>query len=257
MEALVLAFSHSKLKDVVGGDALRMVLAGQYRDMVSGNTMNLQVVWDLLHDQPNFNVEDAKPPFCAMKSWEKELRVSAQLPSQLADLGPTEILALASHCAVPKKLRQLAFDREGEMRKARDRAQRATEASATTPQVSTRKPAWEAGLALVAVLTLGFAIYSAVGFMSGGGYQKVTTEEIGSLLPIKSAKRLGADMTIHLSNDGWQSQPEDQRTEVLKEALTRLGASKVEVLVVRDSTGQMVGSAQWTGTPPHIQVRLR
>ena len=69
--AVVVIFAHSKLKDLVGTDAMTTVLTGQYRDLVYQDTMHLQRIWDLLEEQPGFVAEDASAPFCALKMLEE------------------------------------------------------------------------------------------------------------------------------------------------------------------------------------------
>ena len=250
--ALVLAFSHSKLKDVVGSDALRSVLTGRYRDMVAGKQLDLQVVWELIHDQPGYDEEHARPAFCAVKTWEKSLGLTVVLPASMAELSATEIMAFGSHCAVPKEERQRVLQASNPS----DAERRASTGPGKRSGGATRKPLAEAALALTAAAALGFAIYSVVGHLSGPGYQGVDTDEIGAILPVKSAKKLGGDLNVLLDDDAWLQKEPSAMTADLEQALTALKDNKVEVLIVQDTSGTMRASAQWVGSPARIEVRL-
>lgn len=255
IEAIVLAFSHSKLKAIVGSDALRSVLAGQYRDMVSGKQLHLQVVWDLIHDQPGYDEEHAKPAFCALKTWEKNLRLEVVLPASLSGLSDTEIVALGSHCGVPSKDRHRVLGATGSIANLRE--SRASIAPVVKPSSSSaNRPGVVAALALVAAAAMGFTIYTLVGLTSRPAYQRFNTDEISSILPVKSAKRLGADLSVVLEDDAWLEQPHEAMTADLHAALTALKDSNVEILILQDTSGAMRASAQWVGSPARIEVRL-
>ncbi len=45
IDALVLAFSYSDVREVVGTDALRSVLEVEYRELISGTEFNIQPLW--------------------------------------------------------------------------------------------------------------------------------------------------------------------------------------------------------------------
>ena len=158
IEAIVLAFSHSKLKEVVGSDALRSVLTGQYRDLVSAKQLHLQVVWDLIHDQPGYDEEHARPAFCAVKTWEKDLGLTVVVPASMAELSGTEIVACASHCGVPSS------DRRRVLGATTSSIAKLRASASSTPSVarlssdSSGKPGVVAGLALAAAAAIGFVI---------------------------------------------------------------------------------------------------
>jgi hypothetical protein len=103
---------------------------------------------------------------------------------------------------------------------------------------------------------MGFAIYTVVGLMSGPAYQSFNTDQIGSILPVKSAKKLGADLNVMLNDDTWLDKPADAMTADLQAALTALKDNNVEILLLQDTSGAMRASAQWVGSPARIEVRL-
>src|SRR4051794_27459401 len=87
IDALVLACSQSDLKELVGTDALRMVLDGRYIEMVkTAGKVDLRPVWQILEAQPGFAPDAAAPPLCRFKSWEGNLGITIELPQVLAAL---------------------------------------------------------------------------------------------------------------------------------------------------------------------------
>ena len=90
IDALVVAFSHSGVRDVVGTDALRSVLEVEFHEMFSGSEFDLQPLWDLLSEQPGFVANDAIPPICVFKSWGPRLFINVLLPKDVSNLEPVE-----------------------------------------------------------------------------------------------------------------------------------------------------------------------
>ena len=101
IDALVLACTHSQLREIVGTDALRSVLDVEYRELIAGGTFNLQPVWELFEDQPGFDPSHAAAPLCRFKSWERQLGMDVTLPNKLLDLDEVEQARQASNCDVP------------------------------------------------------------------------------------------------------------------------------------------------------------
>ncbi|MCP4446253.1 MAG: hypothetical protein GY811_13050 [Myxococcales bacterium] len=252
LDSITLVFSHSELKDVVGTDALKSVLSGQYSDLVADGTLHLQVVWNLLADQPDFVAGDALAPFSVLKTWESELGLEVALPQALSEYSATELIVQASHCPIPKAL------------KARARARKTTaemEANVPSPkrtsEPSSRKPAVEVALAAVAVLGLAYGGYSLYLTMGGPEFSTVQTADIDGDLPVAKAKQLGEELSLLILDDTWYDLPEMLRDESLRTTLTNMGAKKVTSIVVQDSSSAVRASAQWVGNPPAIVVRLR
>lgn len=102
IELLVLLFSRSELRDIVGTDALRSVLAIRYQDMRRGTRLDLEPLWDLLCDQPGFDVDAATPPLCKLERLQKQIGLEVQLPAVIAALEPGAREARASSLAVPR-----------------------------------------------------------------------------------------------------------------------------------------------------------
>ncbi len=259
LESITVVFSHSKLKDVVGTDALKSVLSGQYRELVSGGTLHLHVIWDLLADQPGFEEEAALAPFCVLKTWESDLGLEVEMPERLAECSATEIIAQASHCPIPKTLKARTLNPQGARDKVLATMAKIDEGSPeTSPSTSSsRKPAVEAALAAVAVLGLaygGYAYYSATG---GAEFKAVQTGEIRTDMPIAKAKQLGEELNLLVEEETWYELPSARRKASLRTTLENLRMQKITSLVVQDSSGRVRGSAQWIGSPAKIIVRLQ
>src|SRR5262249_13273428 len=103
LEALILAFQHSRAKQLVGTDALRTVLSASYRDMVTADRCDLTQVWTLLEGQPGFDPSAVKPALARFKSWEPRLGLEVVLPPAMAKLGEAELSELAAQVSVPTK----------------------------------------------------------------------------------------------------------------------------------------------------------
>jgi hypothetical protein len=256
--AIVLVFAQSKLKDLVGSDPLRSVLSGQYRDLVQDGTLHLQVIWDLLEDQPGFEREDAEPVFCVLKSWQEDFQLEVEMPKVLADLGEAEIMGSASHCPVPGRLKERALFPEGA--KAKAKASMAAfdtgHVAKTNIGASTRKPALEALLGVIAIAGLGFGGYTLQQYLRGPNIKTISASNIATEIPISSAKRLGGDLSLVVSNDNWFALPAAERIAMLQATLRGVSSFDIKAMVILNSAGKMRASAQWMGEPPKIDVRL-
>src|SRR5687767_7037860 len=101
-EALALALRHSRAS-ALATDALIDVLLARYHDIVSGDTLDLEPVWELLASQPEF-VEDAVTPAIArFRSWEPRLGLTVLLPRGMRDLSEAQLGELAGGVHVPAK----------------------------------------------------------------------------------------------------------------------------------------------------------
>lgn len=260
ISAIVLVFSHSKLKDLVGTDALRAVLSGQYRDLVQNNTLHLQVIWDLLEDQPGFEKADAEPAFCVLKGWQDDLGLKVEMPKCLANFGTSEIMASASHCPVPRRLKERALHPEEAQAKAKANLSAfdtGNISSSQIPALSTRMPVLEALLAVVALAGLAFGGYTLMGYMAGPNIKELSPSDIATDVPIASANRLGADLSLVVTEESWFQLPAEKRIAMLQATLRGVGTLEIEAVSILDSAGTLRASAQWMGEPPKIDVRLR
>jgi hypothetical protein len=257
MNAIVLVFSNSKLKDLVGTDALRSVLSGQYRDLVKDGTLHLQVIWDLLEDQPGFEQEDAEPAFCVLKEWEDDLKLSVEMPRAIADFGSSQVVASASHCPIPQRLKDRAI--RPDEAEAKAKATLAEFDSGNIPskdQVSTRRPALEALLALIALAGLGFGGYTLMDYFKGPNIKTVSAGSITTEIPIASAKRLGGDLSLVVTDAKWFGLSVADRKNMLKATLRNARPLDIDAVLVMDASNKLRASAQWMGEPPKIVVRL-
>jgi hypothetical protein len=258
LESITVVFANSKLKDVVGTDALKSVLAGQYRELVVGKTLHLQVIWDLLEDQPDFDAKDAIAPFSVLKTWESELGLTVNVPKALKKYSATEFLAQASHCPVPKAQKARAINPSGARAKARETMAglERTGTSNRSDEVSTRKPALEAVLGLVAIIGLAYGGYTFYGTMGGAEFKALEASQIRGDLPIAKAKQLGDEVNLLINDDTWYELPAAARSEALTTALDGMQTRNIKSLIVQDSSGAVRASAQWIGTPAAIAIRL-
>lgn len=258
IEAIVVAFAHSKLQHVVGTDALRSVLTGQ-RELLRGGILHLQVVWELLEDQPGFDPEAARAPFCLLKKWQSELGLPVELPAALAGSSETEIMAAASHCPVPKAIRDRTLDPVGFRARAEHRRSQ-LELDAIPAKAADKSPRRQrliaAALGAVAVGGLSVAAYQLANHVSGAGFQSLPAAEIGDAIPVHSARQLGQEVLAVVHDESWFALPQPAQREALEEALRELKTRDIVSLVVQDETGQVRASAQWVGEPPTILTRL-
>lgn len=269
IESLVVAFSHSEAKDLVGTDALRTVLTGQSRELLVGDELVLQPLWDLLAEQPGFSPELVAPAFCRVESWRDRLGVKVTLPAAMADMPEAERRAACDRCIVPA--RELATILRGESDTPAPEPITPAPAKKPTTRLSVddpgtgphkkksreRRPGLEAAAAAVALLTFTFAgvtAYRACGTSSGLEEVQVA---LPPKLPVSETRRLGAELRATLDDPAWQRRPAAERRETLASALRSLRADGIEVLVIVDAQGNEVASAQWAGDSPTPAIRLR
>jgi hypothetical protein len=288
VDALVLAFSHSRLNKVVGTDAFRSVLDAEYRTLTRDGVFDLGPVWDLLEGQPGFDAEQAGPPMCRFKSWESLLGIPVTLPAQLKDLPPNKQTELAEQCGVPTQALKLALrgddakeslDTSGERSGASKsmpaaRAARTTKAMepvaasrgskttgmpavAATPNARRRRIILAAA-ATVAVLGFGFGGFTLYQSCRGPEWQAFSAREISAAgVPASKAQRIGKQVAISLSDESWLGAPEDGRRTQLTEALRKLQRQGVAVLIVRDRSNAVRATAQFIGESSDVKVAFR
>src|SRR5262245_41980597 len=101
VELVLLGLEQSKLKDT-GLSALRGVLLSDKRLAVLDGAVDLQTVWDLLEGQPEWNAENALPPFSFVKSLESRLHITVKLPAAMGGLTEADIARHGASCR-PKR----------------------------------------------------------------------------------------------------------------------------------------------------------
>lgn len=272
IESLVLAFSRSEAKDLVGTDALCTVLSGQSRDLVVGDELVLQPLWDLLADQPGFSAEAVAPAFCRVESWNERLGLSAvTLPAALADMPEAERRAACDRCIVPAA--ELEAILRGEADTPPPAAPQAApkpvkKASTTrltideprtgqTKKAKPRRPGLEIAAAAVALVAFGFAGVTAYRACSDAPALQEVEIALPDQLPVSHPKRLGGELRATLDDPAWLRRPDDERREAMASALRSVRGEGIDVLVIVDEDGDEVASAQWRGDAPAPAVRLR
>lgn len=255
IDALVLAFSHSEIRAVVGTDALRSVLEVEFKDMMSGSTFDLEQLWDLLQSQPGFTAEAAVPPMCLFKSWEARLGIEVKMPAELEELSASERASRASACQVPtQELRKLLREPDAARISSRQPAvKRSEKPTARAPAPSggfadrfgperRRTLMIAAGvIALVCFVFVGVTVWRAV--TVDAKWQDLPASVITGDLPVAEPERLGDEVSATLTDAGWTARPRTDREEQLRVALENLRSRGVRVLIVRHD-GAIQAAAQ-------------
>jgi hypothetical protein len=283
VDALVLAFSHSKLNKVVGTDAFRSVLDAEYRTLTRDGVFDLGPVWELIEGQPGFDADHAGPPMCRFKSWESLLGIPVKLPPQLEGLPPNKQTELAEQCGVPTQALKAALKGDeatdmstsgtmpvGGTSGAMPRAARATKgmepvaAKKTTgiPAVATpndKRRRIILGIAVaVAVIGFGFGGFQLYQACGGPEFSAFSAGEINaSGVPARNAQRMGKQVAVTLSDESWLTTPEETRRTQLAEALQKVQRQGIAVLVVRDRANAVRATAQFIGESSDIKVSFR
>jgi hypothetical protein len=275
LEALILAFAHSRAKALVGTDALRSVLSGRYRELHRGGAFDLEPVWQLCAEQPGFDPQHVRPPLCRFKTWERDLGLEVRLPASMAGLSGFEVAELAAAVRVPPRERTRVFD--GAQVPPDDPEAAAADAAeaiavspapvaaeveaqppptARTPALRRMSPARRRALEIAAV-ALALVGFSAAGFQLQRGcraspWEAMTTAFAGDI-PLGGAERQGPEVSGALRDARWLSLPPAARTAHMKAALEALPRD-VQAFFVRDGEGRVRAVARWFGQPPQIQV---
>ena len=268
LEALILAFSHSRAKALVGTDALRSVLSGQYRDLHHDGVFTLEPVWQLLSHQPGFSAENVRPALCRFKSWEKELHLTIHLPTAMTQLNAHEVTELAGLVVVPahELARVLhgakvpsddpeaaAIDQTAKGRPsvaARVEPPQAPPPTVRTPLFRRLSPGQRRALEIAAIV-LALAGFAVAGIQLQRGcshhaWQDMPAQFAGEI-PLRAAERQGPEVSGALRDPRWLSLPATVRTAQMKAALEALPRD-VQVFFIRDRDGQVRAVARWYGS---------
>jgi hypothetical protein len=287
LEALILAFSHSRAKALVGTDALRSVLSGQYRELHHDGTFDLEPVWQLLSQQPGFDLDEVRPPLCRFKSWERDLGVTVRMPEAMSELDDRTCSELAEQVRVPDEERLRVLKGElvpsdvpepvvlepaveepaPPLRPRRTEPPRRTQPPPQIP--STLKTPRLRRVKLTAAqrraLEVASLILAVIGFAAAGlqlqrgcrshDWDQMSTQFAGDI-PLGSAERQGPEVSGQLKESGWLNLPPSVRTAQMKTALEAL-PREVQVFFVRDGEGHVRAVARWYGQPRQIEVSLQ
>ncbi len=259
VNSVLLALRSSKLASLASVDSLKALLQIEYPDYAGGGTLDLQCVWEILADYPEFDPGAADGPMCAMKSWEKRYGMPVQLPTHLRELPDKDIALRSTTCQVPSaELAKLFETTEARARRASMRI-----SVETNVPLQSRKVTWrdrrEVGIiaAVIGVLALAFVAYTVVDNMSDGGWQSVSLSEMSRAVPLSSAKKLGDEVAGTLKDERWLKKPADERRADMRDALQSLSAENIRVFIVLDKKDRVRATATWYDDPPKIAVKLR
>lgn len=238
VDSLVLAFAHSDAKDIVGTDALRMVLDARYPEMVKRQgTLDLQPVWQLLSSQPGFQAEGVTAPFCRFKMWEPQLGIQIVLPTALASVGKLDLSSRAAKCRVPdgalaKILNPTAAAAPGPQPQP---TVAPTAESVEEVEQQGRRFKWALGAAIVAVIAVGFSVALALSTQ----VKTLQPKAFAGTIPVREARMAGDAVGAVLSEGSWLQGPESERRKQVEEAMGRLAALGISNLIIMDPEGRI------------------
>jgi hypothetical protein len=256
IDAIVLAFSKSRLKDVVGTDALRMVLTGTMKDMLAReNHLSLQPVYELLESQPGFVHEDAVPPLCRIKQWEPKLKLIVELPKELGVMPTEERERAAAQCYVP----------EEQVDKILTPRQRSTIPPPTTRVIEGTSDAREAqreantsrrkliAASAFAVVAIVAAIVSyKLTFGDRSDNIRLDQRDLSAEIPLGQVRQSGRLIGATLTDARWLDKPEADRRRQLEAALVKASVLGAQDIRVFDTRGRLVVSAAMRQSKPII-----
>jgi hypothetical protein len=275
LEALIVAFAHSRAKTLVGTDALRSVLSLQYRELPDDGAFDLEPVWELCAQQPGFDPVHVRPPLCRFKSWEAQLRITVLMPRAMAGLDRNALAELAAQVHVPARDLKRVFGGarilSGEPDPAAAgpvtetprppaRAEPPTQVPQTTRTPLLRRLSRRRRRALeIAAVVLAVAGFAVAGIQlqrgcRGHSWAELSTRFAGDL-PLAEAARQGPEVSGTLRDAGWFALSPAARTAQMKAALEALPRD-VQSFFVRDRDGQVRAVARWFGQPRQIAVTL-
>ena len=257
VDALVLAFSHSGLSDVVGSDALRLVLDAQYVDLMEGRTFRIDKLWSLLEEQPGFSADLALPPLCRFMSWQSILELQSEVPPAIEALSLQEREDNAANCPVTDEQLELAMadahargcavpeiHRPAPLTPSEEPSnqKRKTQTPAVENKFTKllRNPAFAAAIFFVGLSSLGAVLY--LNFRTP---PRVAISGALGDLPVATAWRQGDQVSIQLKDNNWFSQHRRDQKKALKSALSNPELDGSEAYLVRDTSGKIRTQAFW------------
>lgn len=259
IEAIVLAFSRSDLRTVVPPDAFRMVLNSRYGGLVPGGRLSLQEVWSMLQGQPGVQPEVATPAFCLIKSWEQRFGMPVDLPAHLNGLSQSERAAEAAKIkvGVVDLDRALAAGTAAPASEPASRPRVSEPKKPVAPRMDARQRRLTIGLAVGIAAAAGLAGWRVVREVSGGGdWKPAKLEDLLEPLPVKTARKLGKQVTVTIGDPAWFEQSAEERRAQLTRAIERLSDRDFDSLAVLSPDGQLKATAQLAGEPPRPVVVL-
>jgi hypothetical protein len=250
IDVIVLVFSKSELKSLVGTDALRTVLEGETRALFpESDTIDLQPVWELLESQPGFVPEKAVAPFCRLKTWELRLKKKVVMPGPLASLDQKS-------CEV-KAMNVNAFDSDLDKLLAPPAPKAAPvarviesgsakESAAVT--ASSRRAKLAAVAAFLGLAAAGVSIYLTLGRSSGTTVQ-IPAKELSEDVPLAHVRKNGDVMIATVTDVGWLAKTEFERRKHLEAVAAKMRTHQVRTLLLVNPRNAIVATVALRGAP--------
>jgi hypothetical protein len=120
--------------------------------------------------------------------------------------------------------------------------------------VSPAKLAVAVGSLVAAFLCVWFIARPAI--VGGKSWKDVAPAEVSTEIPVASAKVIGRELHLELSDQHWLRLPEDTRVQQLKRTLQAAHQKDYQTVVVKDTSKKIRASAQWLGSPPEPRIRF-
>jgi len=103
LDLLALAVGKTALKEQMSPEEFRGHISGKYDDLVDGERLKLQVVWNLFAPRTGFDPKVAACPMCWLKTLEGRLGVPVDLPGELSSLKSSDVATNAAKVFVRKE----------------------------------------------------------------------------------------------------------------------------------------------------------
>jgi len=103
LDLLALAVGKTALKEQMSPEEFRGQISGKYGDLVDGERLKLQVVWNLFAPRTGFDPKVAACPMCWLKTLEGRLGVPVDLPGELSTLKSSDVATNAAKVFVRKE----------------------------------------------------------------------------------------------------------------------------------------------------------
>jgi len=264
VDGILLALSHSDLQPLARSKQLATILHIDLSAALASGTLDLQVLWDLLAEEPGFDPAAADAPMCTLKGWSEQLGVDVRLPDHLRDLSDRAVALKTTECTVPAQEVRRVFDRH--TRRAPPRVSVGLEFldGGDAPLSETSRPvtwrdhpavAWISGG--LAVLALAFVAVTFARECRSAGWTSFDPVPFAAGIPLRGAEQLGDQVGAVLADPTWLSRPEPERRDQMETALRGLAARNVSVFFVKDDTGRVRATAQWYEDRRRIRVAFR
>ncbi len=103
IDLLSLAVGKTALKEQMSPEEFRSQISGQYDELINGERLRLQVVWNLFSPRTGFDAKVAACPMCWLKTLEGRLGVPVDLPGELGSLKSSDVATNAAKVFVKRE----------------------------------------------------------------------------------------------------------------------------------------------------------